>query len=123
MPDPISNEAGGAVAALVTKFLPAAAGAALMILVDMPKTKREYFIRFACAFLVSGLFGEVLFDFLDSFTLFSFLDHSKRTHITAIDGLAGACGYFLVGGIAMWLNRFRADPKGAIADARDIAKP
>jgi hypothetical protein len=109
----------GMLTALLAKFLPAAFGAALMIMVDMPKTKREYFARFAAAFIVSGLFGGALFDLLDSFSLFSFLDEGKRSHVTAIDGLAGACGYFVVGGAAQFLQRFKANPTQAVQDARD----
>jgi hypothetical protein len=122
----ISPESAGwfsALLAALSKFCPPALGALLMILVDMPKTRREYFFRFASAFIVSILFGEALFDFLDSTSWFAFLDSAKRSHQSAVDGLAGAFGYFLVGGAAQFLHRFRANPTAAIAELKEVAKP
>jgi hypothetical protein len=136
MPDPfLSHDSGllaSTMAALakvlslafgaVVKLMPAALGALLMILVDMPKTKREYFIRFAAAFIVSIMFGRVLFDFLDSFAWLSFLDRSVDEHRDAVSGLAGALGYFFLGGLVQLANRFRIDPLKTISEVKEAAK-
>lgn len=111
---------GGAIAVLLAKFVPPAIGAAIMVAVDIPKTKRELFIRLLVAFASSYLLGEVVFDFLDSFSLFSFLDHAKRAHNTAIDGIVGGLGYSGASGLAMWLKRFRAAPVEAIQEAKKV---
>jgi hypothetical protein len=116
-----SPEAHGLIAtalAFLLKWSPPFIGAFIMILVDMPKSKREYFIRFVCAFACSFLAAEFLFDFLDSTSMFAFLDASKRSHWTAIEGFCGAVGYFVVGAGAQWLAKFRATPVDAVNDLK-----
>lgn len=104
-----ATEAGG-LAVILAKFFPAAVGAALMIAVDPPKTKGQLFARAFVAFAASYLFGDVLFDFLQSFNLFSFLNDGKRSHHTAVDGFVGAVGWFVAGGLAVLLKRWRTKP-------------
>jgi hypothetical protein len=104
-----ANEAGG-MAVILAKFFPAAVGAALMIAVDPPKTKRDLFARAFVAFAASYLFGDLLFDFLHTFSMFAFLENGKRSHQTAVDGFVGAVGWFVAGGLAVMLKRFRTRP-------------
>jgi hypothetical protein len=111
-------DAGGA-AVLLAKFFPAAVGAALMIAVDPPKTKRDLFARAFVAFCASYLFGDILFDFLQTFNLFAFLNDAKRSHHTAVDGFVGAVGWFVAGGAAVVLKRFRTKPMETIDDMID----
>lgn len=106
-------------AVLLAKFFPAAVGAALMIAVDPPKTKRDLFARAFVAFAASYLFGDILFDFLQTFNLFAFLNDAKRSHHTAVDGFVGAVGWFIAGGAAVLLKRFRAKPMETIDDMID----
>jgi hypothetical protein len=117
---PHDSETGGAMAIVLTKFLPPAIGAAIMVAVDIPKTKRELFTRLLVAFACSYLFGEAVFDFLDSTSWFSFLDHAKRAHNTAVDGIVGGLGYSAASGLAMWLQKFRAQPIEALQDAKKV---
>lgn len=87
-----------------------------MLLVEPPKTKRDWFVRLTTAFIFSYLFGEFVFDFLRSFSLFSFLDYAKHAHRSAVDGLVGASGFWVAGGLATWFKRFRKDPTAAAKD-------
>jgi hypothetical protein len=105
-----TTEHAPVLAALLAKFLPAAVGAGVMIAVDWPKTRRDAFARIFCAFSMSYLFGDVAFDFLQSFNLFSFLDPIKHGHKTAVDGLMGATGWSLASGVAVMMRRFRKKP-------------
>lgn len=116
MAEPASS---GVIGALLAKLLPAGLGAALMVAVDPPDSKRELFARLFVAFACSLLFGEVMLDLLHSFAWLSFLDEHKRTHTAAIDALCGALGWFVLGGLSTWLKRFRADPTGAVQAARE----
>lgn len=118
----IDTETGGVVSVLMAKVLPPALGAAIMVAVDMPETKRELFWRFFVAFAASYLFGDVAFDLLHSFSWFAFLDHAKRAHNTAVDGLVGAVGYFFASGLVMMLKNFRKDPLGTIRDAKKVTE-
>lgn len=110
-----ASEASG-VAVILAKFFPAAIGAAIMIAVDMPKTRRDWFARIFVAFAASWLFGEVFFDFLASFSWLSFLDATKRGHTTAIDGIVGAIGFSVASGAAVFLKRFRTKPMETVDD-------
>lgn len=110
-----ATEAGG-LAVIFSKLLPPAVGAAIMIAVDMPTTKRDWFVRIFVAFASSWLFGEVFFDFLDSFSWFSFLDPAKRAHTTAVDGLLGAIGFSVASGAAVMLKKFRTKPMETVDD-------
>lgn len=120
MQDQLSIPEAGWVAAILYKLLPAAAGAAIMVAVQLPESKREWFLRIFVALATSALFCDFAFDMLHSFGLFSFLQEGKKSHVAAVAGLIGATAWFLLGGAAMYLKRFRADPTGAIADARKV---
>lgn len=115
MADPASSTGVGV---LLAKFLPAGIGAALMVAVDPPKDKRELFARLFVAFAASYLFGDVVFDFLRTVGWFSFLDHAKRAHVVAVDGLVGAAGWSVLGGGSMLLKKFRTDPAGTVRELR-----
>jgi hypothetical protein len=80
------------------KLAPAGIGAAIMVLVDPPANKRELFLRVFVAFAASYLLGDVVFDMLHSTAAFAFLDHAKRAHTVAIDGLVGALGLVVLRG-------------------------
>lgn len=122
MQDQIPTDAG-VLAPLLAKFLPAALGAAIMILVDPPKSRRDLFIRVFVAMACSILFGELVFDWLRSMSVFSWLDPFKRAHVSAIDGIVGAVGFSVASGSAVWLRRFRKDPIKAIDEVKGAAKP
>ena len=113
-----SNHAAdaGGLAVILSKLLPPAVGASIMIAVDMPTTKRDWFVRIFVAFASSWLFGEVFFDFLDSFSLLSFLDPTKRAHTTAVDGLLGAIGFSVASGVAVIFKKFRSKPMETVDD-------
>lgn len=114
--DQTNSPEAGSLAFILAKFFPAAVGAALMIAVDTPKTKGQLFARAFVAFAASYLFGDVLFDFLQTLNLFAFLNDAKRAHHTAIDGFVGAVGWFVAGGLAVLLKRFRTKPLKTIDD-------
>src|SRR5574340_1502333 len=107
MQEPLQD---GTIAALLAKFLPAALGAAIMCAFDMPKSKREFFWRAFVALASSYLFGDVVFDWLDSTALFSFLDPFNRKHHSAVDGLIGAFGFLVMNLAASVLKRYRDNP-------------
>lgn len=115
-----SPESAGWLAAGLYKFMPGAFGAAVAVLVDMPETKRDLFIRLTVAFIFSVMLGEAIFDWLHSFSLFSFLDANKRSHTSAIDFLSGSFGWFVIGGAVMYFKRFKADPVQAVDDAKKV---
>lgn len=99
MSEPASSAAAGIALA---KLLPAGLGAALMVAVDMPKTRGELFARFFVAFACSHLFGDVVLNILQQWV----------PHLTgrAVDGGLGALGYFLAGGVAVLAKRFKRQP-------------
>ena len=113
-----SPEAAGWIAAILYKFLPAGLGAAIMVAVDPPQSRKELFWRLFVAFACSYLFGDVVFDFLHSFHLFAFLDAHKRAHTVAVDSLMGATGWFIFGGLTVWLKKLKADPVATISEAK-----
>jgi hypothetical protein len=114
MSDPASAAAGG----LLAKLLPAGIGAALMIAVDTPQTKREWFVRIFVAFSCSYAFYGFTFDLLHSLSWFSFLDRANEDHQFAVRTFLGATGWFLLGGGAMMLKRFKADPAATVREIR-----
>jgi hypothetical protein len=114
MPNSIFQADSGLLSALLTKLLPAGIGAAIMIAVDMPSSKRELFLRVFVAMACSIVFGEALFDYLDSTDWFAFLDPLKHMHHAAVNAVLGGAGWFVMGGAAMMLKRFRADPAAAV---------
>lgn len=91
-----------------------------MVAVDPPENKRELFARLFVAFAASYLLGDFVFDLMQSFSLFSFLDHARRAHNVAVDGIVGAMGWFVLGGASMMLKKFRVDPVGAVEDAKKV---
>jgi hypothetical protein len=105
-----SPEAAGWLAAILYKFLPGALGAAVMVMVDTPRTRRDLFVRLFVAFICSMLLGEVVFDLLRSLSFFSFLDPLKRSHTAAVDFLTGGFGWFFIGGGVMLAQRWRDNP-------------
>lgn len=111
-------EATGWLAALLYKFLPAGLGAAIMIAVEPPKTRRELFWRLVAAFVCSAMFGELAMDALRSFSLFAFVDAGKRSHQAAVDFIVGGSGWFVLGGAGVLLRKWRSDPAAAAEDAR-----
>lgn len=111
-------ESAGWLAAILYKLLPAALGAAIMVAVQLPESKREWFLRIFVALAASAVFCDFVFSFLHSFSLFSFLDEGKKGHVAAVAGLIGASAWFVMGGAAMWLKKFRADPVAAVGEAK-----
>lgn len=116
------NDATSAAASgLLAKLLPAGLGAAIMILVDPPQNKRELFARLFVGLGLSFLLTRITMDFLHgNFSIFTVLDPRNVEHVCAVGGLWGAAGWFVVGGAAMWLKKFRADPMAAIEDAKRV---
>lgn len=108
--------------AILMKFLPPGLGAGIMIMVDPPKSKRDLFALAFVAYASSYLFGGALFDFLQTTAWFSFLDDAKRAHHTAVDGVIGAFGWFIAGGIAKVLKSFKKNPLKTVKDVRDTIR-
>lgn len=120
MQDLSNTDAAGWIAALLYKLLPGGLGAAVMICVDPPKGKRELFARLFVAFVFSAMLGDVAFDFLHSLSWFSFLDAGRRAHTVPVDFIVGGLGWFVIGGVSMWLKKFRADPVAAVEEAKKV---
>lgn len=99
MTEPASGAAAGFA---LTKLAPAGLGAAIMVAVDMPKTRSEFFARFFVAFAVCHLFGDFALAMLQQWV----------PHISArvVDGSLGALGYFLAGGVSVLAKRFKRKP-------------
>jgi hypothetical protein len=115
-----SPETASWLAALLYKFLPAGLGAAIMIAVEPPKTRRELFWRLVAAFVCSAMFGELAMDWLHSLSVFAFLEPAKRAHQAAIDFIVGGSGWFVLGGGGVLLRRFKADPAAAAEEAKRV---
>jgi hypothetical protein len=115
-----SPEAAGWLAALAYKFLPGALGALIMVMVDVPETRRDLFIRLFVAFVASVILGEVVFDYLRTWSALAFLDPAKGSHVAAVNFLTGGFGWFVIGGGVMFAKKFRSNPAEAIADAKRI---
>lgn len=118
MQDHFNSPEGSAVAAIFFKFLPAGLGAAIMIAVEPPKTRRELFWRLVAAFICSAMFGEIAMDALRSFSLFAFVDAGKRSHQAAVDFIVGGSGWFVLGGVGVLLRKWRGDPVAAAEEAK-----
>lgn len=118
MQDHFNSPEASAVTAIFFKFLPAGLGAAIMIAVEPPKTRRELFWRLVAAFICSAMFGEVAMDALRSFSLFAFIDAGKRSHQAAVDFIVGGGGWFVLGGVGVWLRKWRGDPAAAAEEAK-----
>jgi hypothetical protein len=87
-----SPETAGWLVAALYKFLPASLGAAIMIVIEPPKTRRELFWRLMAAFICSAMFGELAMDWLHSLSFLGFLDPHKRAHQAAVDFVVGGSG-------------------------------
>jgi uncharacterized membrane protein YeaQ/YmgE (transglycosylase-associated protein family) len=122
MNDLPSHETASWLAAAVYKFLPATLGAAIMIVIEPPKTRKELFWRLVAAFICSAIFGEFVMDFLRSLSWMSFLDPAKRSHQAAVDFVVGGSGWFMLGGVGVLLRRFRTDPAGAAEEAKRVGQ-
>lgn len=121
MSDPTqSPEAASWCAAILFKLLPGGLGAAVMIAVDPPASKRELFARMFVAFSCSLILGDVAFDALHSFSIFAFLDAAKRSHTVAVDFIVGGVGWFVIGAAAMLLKKYRADPLAIVDDVKKV---
>lgn len=107
MSEPASTGAAGA---LLYKFLPAGLGAAIMICVDPPRSRADLFARAFVAFAMSYLFGDVAFEAARGIPPLAFLDPAKPAHWNAVAGAVGASGWFVAGGAAQWLRKWRRDP-------------
>lgn len=114
----MADPTGGAAAGLLAKLLPAGIGAALMIAVDTPSTKREWFVRIFVAFVCSWAFYGFTFDLLKSLSWLSFMDRKDEDHQFAVRALLGAGGWFVLGGGAQLLRRWKSDPLKAIEDGK-----
>jgi hypothetical protein len=98
----------GALGALLYKFLPASLGAAIMVAVDPPATKRELFARAFVAFAASYLFGDIAFEIAMGY--FTWLNPFKPAHLNAVAGVVGAAGWFVAGASNQWLKKYRIKP-------------
>jgi hypothetical protein len=105
-----SPEAAGWLAPILYKFLPGALGAFVMVMVDVPQTRRDLFIRLFVAFVASVVLGDVVFDLLHSFAWLAFLDDHKQSHVAAVNFLTGGFGWFVIGGGVMLAKRWRDNP-------------
>lgn len=110
MQDLSNHETAGWLAAVLYKFAPGALGAFVMVMVDVPKTRRDLFIRLFVAFVASVLLGDVVFDGLHSLAWLSFLDVQKPSHVAAVNFLTGSFGWFVIGGGMMFAKRWKENP-------------
>jgi hypothetical protein len=113
--------AAGVASALFWKFCPAPLGALVMVIFDTPKTRRELFIRLSVAFLFGSMFAPVVFDFLRTFSWFTFLDAGNRRHFGAVEFFTAGCGWTVLSAWATWQRRARENPAAAVQEIRDIA--
>lgn len=104
MSEPTSSAAAGIA---ISKLLPAGIGAAIMISVDMPKTKGELFSRLFVAFTFSHLFGDAAMALLAAYAPAFAAAHGVSR---AVDGTLGALGFFVAGGVAVLAKRFKRQP-------------
>lgn len=118
MQDHIPSEAAAALGGLAAKLLPAGIGATLVVLVDPPADKKELFARFFIGLAMSGMFTELTIDLLRNLSWFSALTVGNVWHVVAVAGVWGGIGWFVVGGLVMWLKKLRADPVATIAEAK-----
>lgn len=104
-----ADGASGAVFGIgLAKLLPAGLGAAIMVAVDPPQTRRQLFARLFVAFAFSHLFGDFVGVLIhDSW---AFFDPSKASHDRALAGALGALGWFVAGGVSVLAKRFRRNP-------------
>src|SRR5688572_23622186 len=101
----MNETSSGIVGTVLYKFLPASLGAAIMIAVDPPATKREMFARAFVAFAASYLFGDIAFEVAMGY--FEWLNPFKPAHLNAVAGVVGAAGWFVAGAANQWLKKFR----------------
>lgn len=116
---PIGALAGTVMTAAIKFFAPAI-GALLVVAVDPPNSRKELFLRFFVAFTFSFLFSATTFDLLHSFSWLAFLDKANDEHQTAIKGLLGACGWFVVGGSVQLMKKFREKPVETVEEVKKV---
>lgn len=97
-----ATHAGAAAGLAFSKLAPAGLGAAIMVAVDMPKTRGEFFARFFVAFACSHLFGDFALAVLQGWI--------PAISARVVDGSLGALGYFLAGGVSVLAKRFKRKP-------------
>lgn len=115
--DGASGAAGGI---LLAKFLPAGLGAAIMVAVDMPKTRGELFARVFVAFSFSYLFGELAVSAIAAAPLIGdWFSPARAGHVRAVDGLLGAFGWFAAGGVSVLAKRFKRRPLHTVREVRE----
>lgn len=107
---------------LFWKYMPAPLGALVMVLFDMPKTRKELFLRLVASYIASIFLGDVAFDLLHSFSLLSFLDAGNRKHYAAVEFLIGGCGWSMLAIFATLQRKFRDDPAAAVREAREVIR-
>lgn len=108
---------GAAVVAWAIGLLPAGFGAAIMIAVDPPKTKREMALRAFVAFACSYLFHGVAISWVAH--LFGWFNPLDESHRNAVLGLIGAVGWFVAGGTSVVLKKLKRKPFEVIGQIRD----
>lgn len=120
----VAAETGAAVGGiLLAKFLPAGIGAAIMIAVDPPRTRGELFARAFVAFACSYLFSDVAVSAIAAAPLIgSWFNPLNAGHVRAVDGLLGALGWFLAGGVSVIAKRFKRRPLHVVREIRDTTK-
>jgi hypothetical protein len=115
MAEPTTSAGAGV---LLVKLLPAGVGALLIAAVDIPANKRELFLRVFVAMGSSILLGDVAMDWLHSLPSFAWVNPLKHSHVAALNGLIGGFAWFLLGGAAVLLKKFRADPVAAVKEMK-----
>jgi len=118
MNEHLSPESASWIAALVYKLLPASLGALVMVIFDVPKDRKELFYRLLVAGIFSLMLGDVVFDWLDSMTWFSFLDPFNRKHHVAVDFIVGGLGWSIMAAAALYTKKFSKDPVGTIKEIK-----
>lgn len=116
MSEPASSAAAGIA---ISKLLPAGIGAAIMIAVDMPKTRGELFARVFVAFAFSHLFGDAAMALLSSYAPTLAGAHGVGR---ALDGILGGLGFFVAGGVAVLAKRFKRQPLKTAGQIRRAVK-
>lgn len=111
MTEPASSAAAGLA---FSKLLPAGLGAAIMVAVDMPKTRGEFFARFFVAFAVCHLFGDFFLAVVQNWV--------PQASARVVDGSLGALGYFMAGGVSVLAKRFKKRPLETAGKIRDAVR-
>ena len=105
---------GAAAGFALAKLAPAGLGAAIMVSVDMPRTRGEFFARFFVAFSASFLFGD--------FVLAVLMHWVPHLSARVVDGSLGALGSFPAGGVSVLAKRFKRKPLQTAGEIRRAVK-